>query len=373
MVRRMNLLPVFVLSGLVSIGIGVEVGTRILAPARARAAFEATPRGASVMPGVARGALPGANAARLTDLTPRSPPNPASSAVPADIPVPRTSPFLTAQQAEMLATLNAVRAAAGAEPVSEDSRLTSAAASHAAYLNANNVLSHDELPDRPYFTGASIGDRIATQQYPAAVHAVNENYVVRIDSPQGCLDWLASTVYHLGVVVASEWRDVGVAFQGRVCVIAYARARDSQLRLPPEGSYIVYPGNGRAGVATAFRPGSEIPDPAPDLDMAGQPVLISLTNRAQPLVRAENIVVDSFTLVPTDGDRSVPVAARVIAAPRVRGGNAVALSADPLVRAEQIFLLPIAPLQPGISYTASFSGRVDGRPVLRTWKFRTAG
>jgi hypothetical protein len=291
----------------------------------------------------------------------------------ADFPVPQPSSFLTPQQAGMLAALNAVRAAAGADPVSEDARLTGAAANHAAYLNANHVLSHDEEPGRPNFSGATVAARIAVRQYAAADQAVNENYVVRIDSPQGCVEWLASTVYHLGVVVGSEWRDVGVAFDGRVCVIAYARALDSPSRLPPAGSYIVYPGNGHADVATTFRPRSEIPDPAPDLDLAGQPVLIALTNQGQPVVRAESVVIESFTLAPSDGERPAPVAARVIAAPRVRGSAAVALNADPLVRAEQVFLLPTAPLQPGLSYTASFSGRVAGRPVLRTWKFRTAG
>lgn len=99
-------------------------------------------------------------------------PSPNVSAPPASpTAVPTASAAATPRvndAAEMLRVHNELRAAVAAPTVRADDRVTTAAQRHAEYLAQNNALGHDEVPDSPGFTGASVRDRLAAQGYTDA-------------------------------------------------------------------------------------------------------------------------------------------------------------------------------------------------------------
>ena len=81
----------------------------------------------------------------------------------------------------------------------------------------------------------------------------------------------------------------------------------------------------------------------------------------------DTLVTSSFTLTQNGN----PVSSQVLAA-QFNGTITTNEQIDSGITANNAFLIPLAPLQlGGVTYTASFSGTVNGASVSKTWSFTT--
>jgi hypothetical protein len=86
-----------------------------------------------------------------------------------------------------------------------------------------------------------------------------------------------------------------------------------------------------------------------------------------------NIVLQTFTLMPTGGGTAVTARVLAQSGVTVSGETPPTLAADANIPAPGILvLLPISSLQANTSYTVTFSATVNGSvAVNRTWTFTT--
>jgi hypothetical protein len=117
----------------------------------------------------------------------------------------------------------------------------------------------------------------------------------------------------------------------------------------------VYPVDGHRGVPVDFNPSEEEPNPVPGQTLTGYPVSVQVDPR-------HTFAVRSFELYALAG--GTPAAAL--------DAKLLVNSADSKTPKHAAALIPSAPLTPGTTYRAAFSGTVDGTAVSRTWQFTTA-
>ena len=189
-------------------------------------------------------------------------------------PVDATTP--SAQGDAIVEQANVYRATIGLPPLIQSPELMRAAQSHADYYIANLGDSsagglHTEVPGKPGFTGASIGDRARAQDYPLGW--VNESFGFR--EPRGTLDWALLTANHRYMFVhpSSVHIGYGTATSGRTTVaifnIGMSPQHTADVALPS-----VYPVDGATDVPRSWD-GGESPNPAPGIERPlGPPVTI---------------------------------------------------------------------------------------------------
>jgi uncharacterized protein YkwD len=265
--------------------------------------------------------------------------------------------------------LNAVRVGAGAGMVQQNVLLDQAATAHLSYLALNgSSAGHTELAGRPGFTGTSPANRVSATGYQWSL--VGEDLAWGTGfTPLQCLDMLLATVYHLAGLLGDQ-REVGVGFGNAGsglsgCIFDFAVPQGGSLQPPAAGVLLRYPFAGQTGVATTFRPASESPNPMPDVGNAsvGQPVYVSMRNQGSN--DAAGYSFDSFTL--RDAIGALP--ARII----VNGttGPDKGLPGDARLKAGELFLVPLVPLESGKTYTVSFKGHNGSVAYNQAWNFTT--
>jgi hypothetical protein len=128
------------------------------------------------------------------------------------------------------------------------------------------------------------------------------------------------------------------------------------------GAIAVSPLNNETGVARSMV--AEVPNPAADLANPGRPIMV----RVNAAVPGDVLTVSSFTLTSAGG---AVVPARIIVPSAALTGSTSSATADSnnVLSPGVAFLLPLAPLAANTTYTASFSGTRDGKPisVTSTW------
>lgn len=175
-------------------------------------------------------------------------------------------------------------------------------------------------------------------------------------------DGLVAAIYHRLLMLSPQFDEAGVGMRATdqgsaVSVVNYA-ARSGIVT----GRVVVYPADGQRSVPVSFDTDREVPDPAPDAGVVGYPVSLQVD-------RSSRLTVERFELVRVaDGSA---VAASVRSGAAAAGGSGAGATADPLLGANETFLMPLAPLQAGVEYEARFAGRLDGAPLTRIWRFRT--
>lgn len=247
----------------------------------------------------------------------------------------------------LLGQLNAVRKAAGLEPLALDEELSKACRAHAAYLARNadrlddpDFDQHDENAKLP---GTSAeGKRIAREAHVGTASFPPEAMLA---------SWPASFHYRFPLL-DQQSRKVGLA------AARGPRNWHLVLALKPErglarSAPLLYPADGQKDVPVAYESG-EVPDPIPESKdrQAGFPITVLFPPRQR---------VADVTAALTLGGAAVPFWMSTPQKPVADG-----------YQHNTVCAIARRPLRPDSVYKVRIAATVDGKPWERTWTFRTA-
>ncbi|QOY94344.1 CAP domain-containing protein [Massilia sp. UMI-21] len=252
--------------------------------------------------------------------------------------------------------INYRRAQLGVPAVTENALINNAAQGHSEYLRTNNVMSHDQKPGSPGFTGATLLDRLNAAGYiiPANGYAYGE-VISGTTNGNGFFmaEELITAIYHRFVMFEPKFRELGTGAATSASRYHYFTAdfatRDGFGPGIGANSVVIWPFSGQTGVTPVFHSDSEDPDPVAGINDVGYPISVH-ANIDAPLT------MQTFTVRPRGGaNLQVQV---VNSSTTARQRTAIAI-------------VPLAPLKSATTYEVSFSGTVNGAPVTRDWSFVT--
>lgn len=315
-----------------------------------------------------------------------SPAPPPPPAVIYSSPVTSVSPpnYTLADNTTIATQLNTARQATGSGLLAQNTSLDQAALSHTNFLVNNQLVgnysylttivdgvlgAHYENSALPGYTGALPQDRATAAGYKGAV---TELLAFGDSSGASCLDSFEDSVVHLGELISS-FVDIGIEFNagngtGSVCAIELGINSTTLGQLPTAGTVVTFPYDGQTGVPAVFYNLAESPVIAPDLTIAGHPIMVSLYTMATQTLSGSDIVIQGFTLTPENG-ATVPV--RIYANTGVTSTGTTVLVDDSIPFTGEVVLLPTMPLISGTVYNVSFAAKVKGATVSKSWSFTT--
>jgi len=280
--------------------------------------------------------------------------------------VAASPPDLDALRASVLTEVNASRAVASVAAVVQDPALDLAAQAHAEYLVANGALwgsglsAHDERADLPGFYAVKPSDRVWKAGF---AHTKVMEEVLRLQTPAVVLSspwtaeqivagWVDAPLHRRGVLDQSVLQvGFGYATDGEYHAYVLESAQD-HLITPHLSAVQPYPADGQSDVPLSWV-GGESPEPFPGLDYpCGYPI----------------------TVFPIHGGSEFLSAS--LALTRAADGAAVEVVQSP---ARNIAFAPVAPLEPGVAYRASFTYSMQNEytlvpsPGSLVWTFTAAG
>ncbi len=231
-----------------------------------------------------------------------------------------------------LGYLNALRTSAGLPVLTEQSNLATAARNHSAYMQANNIFSHEENNNRTDFTGVKSSDRAIYAGYKHKL--VSENISMGQDSMESSIDGLMSAIYHRFGFLSLDSDEIGMAVSdnGKYYTYNLGNSKLSDLCMngpfSSSGSYytpcadekikikasdyiarskniqessaeiIMWPASGSENIPPVFY--EEIPDPLPSASVSGYPVSVQFNETYYP---ADPVRVNDFNLSSKNGTR----------------------------------------------------------------------
>jgi hypothetical protein len=249
--------------------------------------------------------------------------------------------------ASALSKLNAQRAANGLSPVTLNTQWSTACAAHDRYLHLNpgayQAGAHTEDPSKPGYTAA--GAAISQQSEMAAVDTWDS------------VGPFENAPLHLQTLLSPRLSVIGYdASYGYMCVAVPDEQQNSAANV-----FFTYPGNGVQNVPTSETI-FENPDPNKLLGISSPtgPYLLVFTDG--PWVPAnQSLLVKRASLISLTGGA---VELKV-----VDGTGPLADYLDVGVA----FLIPVHPLSPGTTYTASVTGTFGADTLTHSWTFTTVG
>lgn len=252
--------------------------------------------------------------------------------------------------------INYRRAQLGVPTVTENAQINNAALGHSEYLRTNNVMSHDQRPGNPGFTGATLTDRLNAAGYtiPTAGYAYGE-VISGTTNGSGfyMAEELITAIYHRFVMFEPKFREIGTGAARSAAGYNYFTANFATRNGFGPGiaanTVVIWPFSGQTGVTPNFYSDSEEPDPVEGINNVGYPISVHANIDAP-------VAMQTFTVRPRGGANL-----------QVQVVNS---STDPTKRTA-IAIVPLAPLQSATTYEVSFSGTVNGNPVSRNWSFTT--
>lgn len=260
--------------------------------------------------------------------------------------------------------LNEYRIKMGVGALKQDTFLDLAADNHLGYMKANGSRGHLETAGSPGFTGQNPYDQVV------AAGGSKLQWIGQVASGSvDCLGDLKNTVYHLQAITGNQ-ESVGISARDGLCVMNFGvvtGANGNGYGLPQWGgqqmgqSSIAYSPIDGESIFGGFTPASESPNPAPDLTIAGHPIMFRV---AAPQA-TDVLTVSTFNLV---GPGGVSIPARVLVAPGAASGSVASAISDANVYNGVAFLLPTQRLAAGM-YTATFAGARNGVPINKSWSF----
>jgi hypothetical protein len=244
----------------------------------------------------------------------------------------------------ILAALNSQRAANGIPGrIKENPSWSQKCARHIAYMGSTGTVGHSEDPASP--------------AYSADGNWAGENSVLAQGTSWPNGNPFASAPLHLIQLLSPELRQVGVeASSGFVCVTTWPGYGSPRWKKPTVFSV---PGNGATGVPYAetayelpFVPGDVVGLPR------GTRTGFNIIVYAEGVRDPWHLHITAAALTGQHG----PVAVRTV--------DRTTPTVGPYLPAGSGFMIPVAPLEPGTTYTASVS--FGGGQARRTWHFTTA-
>ncbi len=251
--------------------------------------------------------------------------------------------------------INFRRRQAGLTPLARNVRLDRAALGQAGYLLANQIVTHEQTPGRPGFTGMTLTDRLAASGYgfANAGHAYGE-VIAATGSNSGfnAADELVTAIYHRFVVLEPMSKQAGVAAlndRSETYFTADTTADGLDQGLGA-GRFITYPAAAQTEVPPLFHNDGEKPEPVPGRHEVGFPISVHAD-----LLSA--LQVQHFSLRPKGG-AALPV-------------QLLTSAIDSNTPTSAAAIIPLEVLQSATTYEVQFVGRVDGVQVARNWQFTT--
>lgn len=259
----------------------------------------------------------------------------------------------TDEETAAVRQLNWRRSTMGLPALQAESAVTLAAQRHSAYLSLNNITGHGEVSTRSGFTGADPGARLQAagygwQTYGEVVSAGQATGPLAVES-------LMEAIYHRFGMLRSDVNHTGAGFRTDhptyhgIFTMNFG-AQQRQDSLAGQGWLGMYPVTNQNLVPIDFYSDNESPDPVSNANRVGYPISVHAAS-------SETLSVNSFRL--SQSGTTVPT---LMLLPGVDGHTPHYASA----------LIPLQPLTPGATYTATFSGTAGGRSVSQSWNFTTA-
>ena len=247
------------------------------------------------------------------------------------------------------------RQQAGLPALKRNSTLDRAAAAHANYQQANNVVTHDEMPGLPGFTGADSMQRLRAAGLELNPFAYSDGEVIAAtNSSDGfaAAEGLMAAIYHRFIILQPVFNEAGAGSATRIGGYTWLNVNFvlNQRVNTKTGRLTVWPFSQQQNVSVNFFSNQESPDPVPQNDEVGYPVSVHADINT-------NLQVSSFTLSPAGGD---PLAVRLLDA-----------NTDPETPASAAAIIPLVPLQAATRYEVEFIGVVAEIAVKRQWFFTT--
>jgi uncharacterized protein YkwD len=250
--------------------------------------------------------------------------------------------------------INYRRTQAGMPTVAENAQINNAALGHSEYLRINNVMSHDQIPGRQGFTGATLKDRLNAAGYTIPIDGYAYGEVISgTNNRSGAFmaEELITAIYHRFVMFEPMFKEIGTgaasAANGYNYFTANFAARGGFGPGIARGTIATWPYNGQGQVTPNFFSDTEEPDPIPNRNEVGYPISVHANLDA-------SLVVQTFTVRPRGGAD--------LAVQRVDPAGDVKTAAA---------IVPLQPLRAATTYDVSFTGTVNGSPVTRQWSFTT--
>lgn len=256
--------------------------------------------------------------------------------------------------------INYRRAQVGMPALVRNATIDIAAQSHSEYQRTNNVVTHEQTPGLPGFTGVRLQVRLAAAGYVVNANASNAIGEVISATSNGSGFYMAeeliTAIYHRFVIFEPVFKEAGggaaSTSAGYNYFTADFAANNGYGPGLPSGTLATWPFSGQTQVPVNFFSDYEEPDPVPDRNEVGYPVSVH-TNLNRKLT------VQAFTI--RAHGASADLQTRLLA--QGQDANTTTSAAAAIV--------PLAPLAGGTTYDVTFSGAVDGTAVSRSWSFTT--
>jgi uncharacterized protein YkwD len=298
-------------------------------------------------------------------------------AVPSGTSVPPNTYSATSFQSGYFARINAVRQALGVGLLAQSSALDTSSQAQALYNAVNfnpstmfgvdpstgDLYAHSEDSGMPDFYAATPQARAVLAGYSlGGVGEVAGGTLVN-DANSGLLaaNQLLNTVYHRANILLDTYRYIGIgvdtasnSYESYGWFVSDMGTENNAQTLST-GTVVTYPADGATDAFPYFCNSCEDPSPIPGLPSTqalGGPISVQIA-------AGHALVVTSFTLADADGN---PVTVHLSDAQTDTSG---------LLPGNIAFIIPEAPLSPGQTYTATFSGSDGTTTLSMTWSFTT--
>lgn len=260
-----------------------------------------------------------------------------------------------------LGRLNALRALAGLNPVTENAQFSADALLHSTYMVKNDVITHSEDPNLPFFTAA--GDTSARNSNLSITSNINQTI-------EGAIDGLMAAPFHgIGFI---DPRLAQSGFGHYTEAIGTFRAGSTVNVLQglgpvPGGTTfpILWPGDGQTMPYSAFT-GNEFPDPLTSLSGFSAPTGAPLY--VQYGSGSATINVTNVTLTDNSNGSSVQVGSFDETNYSNPDPSTQALGRAVLATRDCVVIMPRSPLVAGRNYTCS----ITNNGTTTTWSFTVA-
>jgi hypothetical protein len=250
-----------------------------------------------------------------------------------------------APSAKALDRINAVRKAAGLEPVTLDAKLSAGCAAHAAYLVKN--AKHPSVQG----LGAHNEDKSLPGYTPEGEKAGKSSDIHFVEPLAAVDGWMAS-LFHRVPLLHPHLKKVGIGSVaggswGHVTLVDVMSGREGGKAAAP----VLWPPDKAVDIPLAF--GGEIPDPIPDDKdrKAGYPITVSFVSgepvkEATATLKADGKDVEFWISSPDK-------------------------PADKRYQANTICLFAKDALKPGTTYSVTINAKVNGKAWTTSWSFTT--